>query len=155
MMRNAMRYWATGVTIVSSIHDGVRHGMTVSSFASVDVQPPLVLVSLSRQARTHDLVKTSGVFGVTILGEDQHGISDRFAGRVADGSDRFRGLQAFVLSTGAPFLADGLAFFDCKVAAAYEAGGHTLFVGEVVALRTGAVGTPLIYYDRAYHHLSK
>jgi flavin reductase (DIM6/NTAB) family NADH-FMN oxidoreductase RutF len=154
IMRNAMCHWATGVTVVSSIYKGVQHGMTVSSFTSVELEPPLLMVSLSRETRTHGLVENSGVFGVTILREDQQAISDRFAGRVADGADRFTGLQTIVLSTGAPFLAGGLAFFDCKVVATYLVGGHTLFVGEVIAIQTVQDGAPLIYYNRGYHHLA-
>ena len=80
-MRAAMRNWATGVTVVSTMFNGERHGMTVSSFTSVSIDPAMVLVSLQMEARTYKLVDSSGVFGVTILDNSQQEISDRFAGR--------------------------------------------------------------------------
>jgi flavin reductase (DIM6/NTAB) family NADH-FMN oxidoreductase RutF len=152
-MRQAMRQWATGVTVVSSFHAGVRHGMTVSSFTSISLQPPLVLVSLSKDARTHDLVQRSGAFGVTMLDQTQSEISDRFAGRTTEDQDRFIDLDTFVLDTGAPFLVGGLSYLDCLVIASQDIGDHTIFVAQVIALQIGADGAPLIYYDRSYHRL--
>jgi flavin reductase (DIM6/NTAB) family NADH-FMN oxidoreductase RutF len=152
-MREVMRLWATGVAVVSSHHHGVRHGMTVSSFTSISLEPPLVLVSLSKEARTHDLVQRSGVFGVTLLDQSQQWISERFAGRTSEDQDRFSGLQTFVLHTGAAFLQGGLSFLDCKVVTGQDAGDNTLFIGQVVDLKTGTGGDPLIYYDRDYHRL--
>lgn len=154
-MRAAMRQWATGVTVVSSFHDGVRHGMTVSSFTSISLQPPLVLVSLSKDARTHSLVQRSGVFGVTMLNQSQVEISDRFAGRTTEDQDRFIDLDTFVLHSGAPFLVGGLSFLDCKLIGSYDFGDNTLFIGQVIALQVGADGAPLIYYDRSYRRLNR
>jgi flavin reductase (DIM6/NTAB) family NADH-FMN oxidoreductase RutF len=152
-MREAMRQWATGVAVVSSLHDGVQHGMTVSSFTSISLEPPLVLVSLSKEARTHDLVQRSGVFGVTLLHQSQQWISDRFAGRTSEDQDRFNGLETFALHTGAPFLQGGLSFLDCQVIASQDVGDHTLFIGQVVSLQSGPEGAPLIYYNRGYRRL--
>jgi len=152
-MRAAMRQWATGVAVVSSLHDGARHGMTVSSFTSISLEPPLVLVSLSKEARTHDLVQRSGIFGVTLLNQAQQRISDRFAGRTSEDQDRFEGLESFSLHTGAPFLQGGLSFLDCRVIAAQDAGDHTLFIGQVIDLQVGPDGAPLIYYNRGYRRL--
>lgn len=152
-MRAAMRLWATGVAVVSSLHDGVRHGMTVSSFTSISLEPPLVLVSLSKEARTHDLVQRSGAFGVTLLNQAQQQISDRFAGRTSEGQDRFDGLESFTLHTGASFLQGGLSFLDCKVIAAQDIGDHTLFIGQVIDLQVGPDGAPLVYYNRGYRRL--
>jgi flavin reductase (DIM6/NTAB) family NADH-FMN oxidoreductase RutF len=152
-MREAMRQWATGVTVVSSLHDGVRHGMTVSSFTSISLEPPLVLISLAKQARTHDLVQRSGVFGVTVLNQLQLEISDRFAGRTTEDQDRFFDLDTFTLHTGVPFLTGGLSFLDCMVITSQEIGNNTLFIGQVIALQVGADGEPLIYYSRGYRRL--
>lgn len=154
-MRDAMRYWATGVTVVTAQHQGVRHGMTVSSFTSVSVDPPLVLVSLQQQARTHGLVLASAAFGVTILQISQQEAAERFAGRLEKELGRFGDLQTFTLETGVPFLADGLAVFDCRVVEVYPVGDHTLFIGEVVALGTLNVGEPLVYFNRGYWGLEK
>ena len=154
-MREAMRQWATGVTVVSSLHNGVRHGMTVSSFTSISLEPPIVLISLSRDTRTHDLVQRSGIFGVTLLNQSQHEISDRFAGRTADDQDRFADLETFVLHTGAPFLYGGLSYLDCVVTASQDIGDHTLFIGQVIALQVEPDGAPLIYYNRDYRRLMR
>ena len=77
LLRQAMRFWATGVTIVTAAHAGIQHGMTVSSFTSISITPPQVLVSVAHNTRTHDLIKHSQHFGVTILDESQMEISDR------------------------------------------------------------------------------
>lgn len=153
-LRIAMRQWATGVTIVAAGLNGERHGMTVSSFTSVSLDPPLVLVSLERITHTHRLVVAAGYFAVSVLGQGQQEISDRFAGRVPDDEDRFAGLETFQLVSGMPFLAGGLAYFDCQVVSTYPAGTHTVFIGEVLsAQNTGGV-EPLVYYNQAYRRLA-
>lgn len=149
-----MRHWSTGVTIVSALHDGHRHGMTVSAFTSVSLDPPLVLVSLEQVTKTHKLVQEAGYFGVTILDQNQREISDRFAGRLTEPTDRFEGLETFTLVSGAPLLRHGLAWMDCRVVVTYQAGDHTVFIGEVLSVQSGEAGQPLIYYNRDYHHLS-
>lgn len=147
-----MRNWATGVTIVAATLDGERHGMTVSSFTSLSLDPPLVMISLEQVAKTHRLVSASGYFAVTILGTKQQEVSDLFAGRHTEDIDRFKDLEVFTLVSGAPFLSDGMSFFDCRVVSTYSAGSHTLFIGEVVAVYS-ADGDPLLYYQQNYHHL--
>lgn len=153
--RTAMRRWATGVTVVTAQHHRSKHGMTVSSFTSVSLEPPLVFVSLEQDTKTTRLVHASGVFGVSILGEDQQRISDRFAGRIPEVNNRFVGLELFTLKTGAPLLADSLASFDCQVVSTFDAGTHTLFLGEVVALRVGKNMKPLIYFERDYRTIDR
>ncbi|OGO32178.1 MAG: hypothetical protein A2Z16_02160 [Chloroflexi bacterium RBG_16_54_18] len=154
-MRLAMRNWATGVTIVSSIYNDIRHGMTVSSFTSISIDPAMLLVSLQDNARTHRLVKESGVFAVTILDQSQVAISDRFAGRQTEKLDRFRGVDTFTLVTGAPLIRGGLVCFDCQVCDTHEIGQHTLFIGQVLAMQKGDGEQPLIYFDRHYHSIFK
>lgn len=154
-LRLAMRRWTTGVTVVSAAARAVRHGMTVSSFTSVSLDPPLVLVSLDRESSTHRLVEQIRSFGVSILSDDQRGISDRFAGRIYTDTDRFVGLDTFNLVTGAPLLAHSLAAFDCQVVSSFETGTQTLFIGEVLAVKTGVEGFPLIYFNQDYRSLMK
>lgn len=151
--RRAMRSWATGVTVVSTDYQGVRHGMTVNSFTSLSLHPPLVLISLEKGTRTHKLLLHSGTFGVTILSREQQELSDRFAGRHTDEQDRFEGLVTFTLQTGAPFLSGGLAYFDCRVIHRHEAATHHVFFGEVIQVMFGEVVEPLLYFDRAYRGL--
>jgi flavin reductase (DIM6/NTAB) family NADH-FMN oxidoreductase RutF len=153
-LRRAMRLWATGVTVVTALSDGQKHGMTVTSFTSLALEPPLVLVSLEQLARTHDMVERSGRFGVTILAHDQQEISDRFGGRIDDSLDRFEDLETETLRSGVPFVKGGLAYFDCQVVAMHPAGTHTLFIGEVIAARINRRAVPLLYFNRDYQRLS-
>jgi len=155
LFRRAMRSWATGVTIVTSMHEGVRHGMTVSSFTSLSMTPPQVMVAITDNVRTRALISKSGIFGVTLLSEEQREISDRFAGRVPDNLDRFDGLETFSLQTGVPLLAGGLACFDCRVTSSFESGDHTIFVGDVLAAKKLHDDWPLVYFNRDYRQLQK
>jgi flavin reductase (DIM6/NTAB) family NADH-FMN oxidoreductase RutF len=150
-----MRFWTTGITIVTSRHENVTHGMTVSSFTSISLTPPNVLVSIATAARTHHLIERAGVFGVTLLAADQQELSDRFAGRVPDEMDRLAGLETFTLETGAPLLAGGLVHLDCRVVQIYHSGTNTLFIGEVVATRSLDDGEPLLYFKRGYRRLAE
>lgn len=152
-LRMAMRHWATGVTIVTAQYNGTRHGMTVNSFTSISLDPPLVLVSLERVTRTRQFVINTGYFGVTILKEGQLHISDRFAGRDTEFQDRFIDLETFSLVSEVPLLKSGLVSFDCRVSAQYEAGNHTLFIGEVLAVENNPIQEPLIYHNQAYRQL--
>lgn len=153
-LRQVMRNWASGVTVVTA-KDGYQiHGMTVSAFTSISLQPPLVLVSLDKASRTHDLVEKSRHFAVTILADDQKDISDRFAGRIpALDDNRFLGLAIETLTSGAPFIVGGLAYLDCHIVHTYDTGQHTLFVGEVDDLCTALDGKPLLYHDQDYRLL--
>jgi len=148
-LRHAMRKWATGVAIVTSAYDGAAHGMTASSFTSVSLTPPQVLISLALATRTHALLRASRVFAVSLLAAGQEDISDRFAGR-GEHDDRLAGLDTFTLVTGVPLLRDAIAHFDCRVIATFTSGSHTIFIGEVLAAQSSESAAPLVYYDRAY-----
>jgi flavin reductase (DIM6/NTAB) family NADH-FMN oxidoreductase RutF len=149
-LRQTMRFWTTGVTIVTSTHNSIQHGMTVSSFTSVSLIPPQVLISLAQNTRTHELVTRSKAFGITILSNTQQELSDRFAGRVADELDRLAGLDTFNMATGAPLIQGGLAWLDCRVVNTLRSGTHTIFIGEVLAAKRGTGGDPLVYFNRDY-----
>jgi flavin reductase (DIM6/NTAB) family NADH-FMN oxidoreductase RutF len=88
-LRRAMRAWTTGVAIVTSIYEGQQYGMTVNSFTSISLEPPLISVTLKQLTHTHDLVVKSGMFSVTILTAAQKELSDRFAGKMPSILDRF------------------------------------------------------------------
>lgn len=153
LLRQAMRFWVTGVTIVTAAHQGVQHGMTVSSFTSLSLSPAQVLVSLSQNTRTHDLVARSRFFGISVLSIHQQDISDRFAGRMEDEQNRLTGIDTFTLNSGAPMIAGGLAHLDCRVVTTLGSGTHTIFIGEVLAARHAEEGDPLVYFNRAYKKL--
>lgn len=97
-LRAAMRAWSAGVTVVTAVHEGSRHGMTVNSFTSISLDPAMVTISLQQSTRTHELVTKSRAFGLTMLSSGQIKISDLFAGRVSDVEDRFADLKTRLLS---------------------------------------------------------
>ena len=157
-LRDVLRFWTTGVAIVSSSHAGVQHGMTVNSFTSLSLEPPLVSISLEKVTRTHGLVAQAGRFGVSILSAAQRELSDRFAGRESESGDRFEGVEVFYLESGSPLLAQAIAFFDCRVSATHDAGTHTIFTSEVLAAGVpegGESKQPLVYFNRGYRALGE
>jgi len=153
VLRHVMRRWPSGVCVVSTIFEDFRHGMTVNSFTSISVNPALVTVTLMNTTRTYHMVVSSGILGITVLSVDQQAIADRFAGRRGEESNRFEGVDAFSLETGAPFIAGGLAFLDCRVVFSHPMPESTLFIAEVLAAQRVEDDRPLVYFNREYHRL--
>ena len=153
LFRRAMRTWTTGVAILIAAHEGDTYGMTVNSFSSLSLDPPLVTVTLKNTTRVFQLVTKSRAFSITILSADQQALAERFAGTL-HGAERMAGIQVQTLSGGAPLLEGGLAGLDCRVIHTYAAGENTLFVAEVAEARVHATDQPLVYHNREYHHLA-
>jgi len=152
--RAAMRRWPSGVTVITMVSDGVPHGMTASAFTSVSVAPPMVLVVIDRRWRSHARVAATGAFCVNVLAADQSMRSDVFAGRVGDAVDRFADVPYGTAVTGCPCFDDAVAWFDCVVDRAYDAGDHTIFVGRVAACHAGDENaTPLVFHNTRYARL--
>jgi len=155
VFKRVMRRWASAVTIVTTrVEDEVR-GLTVSGFAGISLEPPLVMVSIGHNQNSHSWVRDGGCFAVNFLRHDQAALSDRFAGRSGDVAERFDGVAYRQEASGAPILEDCLAWFDCRVAAAHVVGDHTIFVGEVLAGEVVSEAAPLLYYDWAYRSLER
>lgn len=150
--RDVMSRWATGVTVVTSRHGEEIHGMTVNSFSSLTLEPPLVLFCADQSAHTYELVAAGGIFAVNMLHEGQDELSNVFAGRYPErDEDRFAGVSYRQAVTGAPILQESLAYLDCRVVASHPQGTHTIFVGAVEAaelLQPDA--RPLLYFHRRY-----
>lgn len=151
--RAVMRHWPSGVTVITMLHDGRRHGMTASAFTSVSVNPPLVLIVVDRRWRSHDYLVAAGSFCVNILAADQSNWSDRFAGRHGEMADRFEGIPTATAAGGAPVLTGALGYLDCTVENAYPAGDHTIFVGRVVSCGIQRGGDPLVFHNTRYTRL--
>jgi flavin reductase (DIM6/NTAB) family NADH-FMN oxidoreductase RutF len=152
-LRHAMRQWATGVTLVTCAQAQEREGMTVSSFTSVSLTPPLILVSLEIGGATHSLISRVGSFAVSILEESQQAISDRFAGRDPEIQDRFLESSWQLSPLGHPIPVGALAYLDCQVTENHPGGTHTVFLAEVVTAGSLNDGKPLLYFNRSYHQL--
>lgn len=154
LLRQAMRRWVSGVAVCTSQFGDQRHGMTVNSFVSISLEPPLVSVNMHNATRTFALVQESNVFAVTVLSVTQQSLAELFAGRRDEHGDRLAGIDTFSLVTGAPLLRGGLAFVDCRVVGQYPLTHSTLVIGEVVAaLISAEAHAPLVYFNRAFSHL--
>ncbi|MEX2542275.1 MAG: flavin reductase family protein [Trueperaceae bacterium] len=141
--RNALSRFVSGVTVVTVMDGDEPHGITVSSFMSVSLVPPLIAVAIGRGARAHDLLRPGRTFGVSVLGKDQQAISDLFADRPVELPD------PLLIKEGFPFVDRSLARLLCRVSAAHDAGDHTIFVGEVERLGYEE-GVPLVYHRGRY-----
>lgn len=154
-LRKVMRKWTSGVTVVSVNHQGIEHGMTVSSFTSISLDPPLITISLMNDSRTLELITGSNTFAITILSSDQMEVSTVFAGQIGDDADRFAGFEIKRLASGSPVIMGGLAYLDCEVFEMYEFASNSLIIGEVIAADIGELGKPLLYFDQQYHQLQE
>lgn len=141
--RKALGQFPTGVTIVTASHGERRIGMTANSFASVSLEPPLVLWSAAKTAPSHDAFVAASGFAVHFLGAEHQELALRFAGR---GTDKFAGLEFTTGITGAPLLAELAPIFECRTWARYDGGDHTILVGEVLRLVERA-HDPLLFHS--------
>lgn len=151
--RDVLRHFPAGVTIVTIKTGEEVHGLTVSAFASVSPEPPLILVCIDHRHRAHKLLEQKdATFAVNILAADQSGLSDRFA--YVNDEDRFAVGDWRTAVTGAPVLADALAWLDCTVYCHERAGTHTIYVGHVQASGVPSPDQPpLVWWNRAYRSL--
>ena len=147
--RRVLGHFASGVTVVTTRYEDLDYGITVSSFSSLSLVPPLVLICIDHHATIHAALQGSGGFAVNILAEDGERLSRHFASHL-DG--KFRGIAYHFRLTGAPLLDDALATIECRLASHTPGGDHTIFVGEVLAASTRR-GRPLLYYRSGYHQL--
>ena len=147
--RLAMSHFASGVTVVTTEHDGRLYGMTVASFASLSLHPPLVLVCIESSVKTHDAIAAAQKFGVSILSSEQTEISSRFASR---NDDKFAGVDVFGGELAVPLITGALTAIECRVHAQLPGGDHTIFVGEVNDVFTRE-GEPLLYFRSGYREM--
>jgi len=148
-LKQAMRAYPQGVTVVTAATDAGPVGLTVSSFTSVSLDPPLVLVSIAKSSGLYNLFRESKAFAVNFLADDQKSVSDRFAGRTP-AKHRFDGIRFTRGLTGSPLIAGSRAVLECRLWRAYEGGDHSILVGEVVAAKSLNSKKPLVYYSQQY-----
>jgi flavin reductase len=153
--RRALGLFATGVTVVTTEHENTLHGMTANAFASVSIDPLLVLVCVGLEAGLHELLPLSKRFAVTVLAHDQHALSEWFASpRRPLGDDQFNEVRWFPAPfTGCPVLEGGLAYVDCRVTDVLAGGDHSIFLGDVIDLAVLRDTDPLVFFAGGYHRL--
>jgi flavin reductase (DIM6/NTAB) family NADH-FMN oxidoreductase RutF len=148
--RRIMGRFATGVTVVTTRQEDTLHGMTANAVASLSLTPPLILVAVDRRSLMHAHLMQNKCFAVSVLRADQEAISRRFA---VPGPKDFSGLNLITAETGAPILADAIAYVDCRLVEILGGGDHDIFIGEIVA-GEASDGAPLIFYSGKYAQLA-
>ncbi|NEK86471.1 FCD domain-containing protein [Blastococcus saxobsidens] len=146
VFRDVVGHFTSGVTVITTRCDKQRFGVTASAVSSLSMDPPMLLVCLNRRLPTNDAVRSSGVFAVNILSEDQAELATQFA---TSHPDKFRNVAVREGSLGVPVLADALASLECSVQELVDVATHTVFVAEV---RTAGAspGSPLAYYRGSF-----
>jgi flavin reductase (DIM6/NTAB) family NADH-FMN oxidoreductase RutF len=144
--RQAMSHFASGVTVVTTREDDDLVGITVSAFASLSLEPPLVLISIDHRARSHDAIAQSGMFAVNILTDQQEAVARRFASHIPD---KFLPGTYWLSERGLPLLQDVLVQVECRLVNTLPGGDHTIYVGEVLSTQIND-GQPLLYYHSQF-----
>jgi flavin reductase (DIM6/NTAB) family NADH-FMN oxidoreductase RutF len=148
--------FAAGITIMSTLQDGVAHAMTANAFTSVSLDPPLVLVCVDKGVRMHDAVLECGYWAVSVLAGSHQPIAERFARSGRDLLTQFEGIATQPgPKSGCPLIEGALSWLECRTWATYDGGDHTIVVGEVLSLGAGEPVDPaaLIYYAGDYRQL--
>lgn len=149
--RAALSKFASGVTIVTTKDsDGNLHGITVSAFCSLSLDPPLILICIDNTAACHFAVGNSGVFGVNILSDEQIDHSNQFALSIPD---KFEGIQYRYGVEGIPFIENALANLECRLVNEHKNGDHTIFVGQVEKSFVSGNENPLLYFNGLYRKM--
>ena len=152
--RDALAHFATGVAVVTARGPEGPHGITVNAFASLSLDPPLVLICLERNRLSHTVLEASGVFAVNILATGQEEVSRFFSSATRpEGPDAFRGISHWPGANGSPLIDGCLEYLECRITAQYPGGDHTIFVALVESAEIVPGRRPLVYYNRGYRML--
>ena len=155
-LRDLMGRFATGVSVVAARQGPLLAGMTANAIASISVDPPIMMASISRRAETHGAIIGSHAFAISVLSRDQRAVADCFAQpTTADKLKRFCDAEWHEAETGSPILDGALAYFDCRLTARHDGGDHTVFLGEIVAAGFREDTEPLLWYASAYRELAE
>jgi flavin reductase (DIM6/NTAB) family NADH-FMN oxidoreductase RutF/DNA-binding GntR family transcriptional regulator len=148
--RNIIGHFASGVTVITALHDGQATGATASAVSSLSLEPPMVLICLNKSSTTQQAVAGSGRFAVNILGEDQAEEAMRFATKSA--ADKFKGVAVVEGEWGEPLLGEALAILECRVVEEVTGGTHSVFLAAVDRASARS-GTPLAYFRGQFGRL--
>jgi flavin reductase (DIM6/NTAB) family NADH-FMN oxidoreductase RutF len=148
-LRSIMRFFPSGVCVVTADADGDRIGVTIGSLVSLSLEPPLVGIAVGKANALHEVLRVAGAFGVSVLRGDQADLASRFA-RGMPPVLLWDGVEVRAGANGTPLLAAALGWLECRVRAEHDVGDHTLFVGEVVSTAEGDPGPGLAYRHHRY-----
>lgn len=153
--RQIVGHFATGVTVVTTAHEGWLHGMTANSLTSVSLNPLLLLVCVDKTANMHEQIPKAGRFTVNILADDQEDISRTFAATTEPEQGRLQGVAYKLGPHEAPLIDDALAYMECEVTATFDGGDHTIYMASVVNGDVADSGAPLLFYRGGYRKLER
>lgn len=148
--KNIMSHWATGISIITTVHEEEWQGFTANSFASVSIDPMLISMSMSKTLYAGQLILKSGVFAVNILTRDQENWGKLFAGMYPDRKNRFENIMCTLAQNGSPILPGVLGWLGCRVYQSIDVGASTLILGEITEGYLSEEGDPLVYYHRQW-----
>ncbi len=148
-LRELMRRFPAPVAVVTTTIDDERFGLTVGSLVSLSLQPPLVGISIGRESSSHEPIRRAGRFAVSLLSGEQEWVAQHFARSGIPPIALWAGVEVRDGEYG-PLLKGALAWLECRTWAEYEAGDHTIFIGEVLGGELGAVGSGLVYRSSRY-----
>lgn len=151
LLRNALGQFATGVCVITAApKEGNPFGMTINSFASLSLDPPLVLWSLANSSDTFSTFETLETYVVNVLNENQQDISNKYSRRnehdLVDGDFHWS-------ANNNPIINDSLASFECEISKRYEGGDHVILVGKVIDFKNEGEGKPLLFFSGQYQSL--
>ena len=145
--KELMKRFAAGVTLVTFNEKNTFGGLTVSSFCSLSMTPPLVLICIDRNIASHDSLKKISNFGVNICTSKQGKLAWDFANSNIDKNELIKSLNPDITDNGTPLLKDCLASMDCTIKEKYEGGDHTIFVGQIESGNFDENAEPMVYYS--------
>ena len=154
-LRGVMRHVPSPVTIVTAAAADGPRGITIGSFASTSLRPPLISFNVSLDAQIYDALTTESHFAVHVLRDDQAPLADQFATPDLSSAEQFDGVTFRLDPNGTPILLETLAVMICRLDAVHRAGDHSIVVGMVERIEDGSEGKPLLYYDRTYRKVGK
>ena len=146
LFKELMRRFAAGVTLVTFNENKKFGGLTVSSFCSLSMDPPLVLICIDRKIVSHDSLEKADTFGVNICNSEQGKLAWDFANSKIDKNELIKSLPHTLTELGTPLLDGCLATMECKITQKYDGGDHTIFIGQVEEGKFDENAKPLVYY---------
>lgn len=150
IVKDVMARFPTGVAIVTTSTDGGYHGVTVSSFSSLSLEPPLILFALEQSLQSHERIAQASHFVVNLLSSQQSFLAEQFSGRTPLADPEFSRVSHTTSRHGIPKIQGCTGWVECSSWATYPGGDHTIFVGQVIDAELGSQDDPLVYFDRGF-----
>lgn len=153
-LRSVMRRVPSPVTVVTATGDAEARGATIGSFTSVSLEPPLVSINVGSETKMHDVLKEASRFAVHLLGDEQSDLSIHFAVPNRTGDEQLAAVPHSLDEYDVPILEEAQAVLHCRCYDDVEAGDHSIFIGEVVAIEKRGEAAPLLYYNSSYRSVA-